>query len=519
MPIKLDIQLLKKISVLALPVMLSNMLQASISVIDTIMIGRLGPIAIAAVGMGNTLRLFVLILILSVAGGAISLMAQAKGSRDVQRMSKVTRQAIVSGLLLSLFLGGVGYMVAKPLLNIMNQGGEIEAVTLGTDYLQVLVLGTPFLLLNVVTNKLMQGAGDTVTPLLITIAVLLLNVGFNYIFIFGWAFIPAYGVVGAAFGTILARAILLAFTIWLFYSGKNVVTILKGTWLPNWSLIKDILTIGVPSGIQGVFRHGSNIVSIGLVTATPLGTYGAAVLAIGMQIEQIVAQPIVGLNVAATSLIGQDLGKWQTKAAYQKGVLMTTMGVLAMSILVLPTMYFIPEIIHLFDPSAHPKVLEGSLSYFKYTLPALVLSAIGIMMTGTLRGSGDTQPAMYSAIFNRNLVQLGLGWFLAFPMAMGYIGIWFGIIAGRILDAVVLSFIWWKRHWLQIALKKTAIYRIHLKHYPKELQQQFLKEVRGPLMAQKGMVERVENDRVKYVSSASNQEVIFQKNNYQISVK
>ena len=69
--------------------MLSNMLQASITVIDTIMIGRLGPIPIAAVGMGNTLRLFLLILILSVAGGAISLIAQAKGSRDKKRMSLV----------------------------------------------------------------------------------------------------------------------------------------------------------------------------------------------------------------------------------------------------------------------------------------------------------------------------------------------------------------------------------------------------------------------------------------------
>ena len=141
------------------------------------------------------------------------------------------------------------------------------------------------------------------------------------------------------------------------------------------------------------------------------------------------------------------------------------------------------------------------------------------MLTGTLRGSGDTQPAMYSAIFNRNIVQLGLGWYLAFPMALGYIGIWFGIIAGRILDALVLSFIWWKRHWLQIALKKTDIYRIHLKHYPHDLQQRFLKEVRAPLMAQKGMMETVEIDRVKYKSILSYQEVFFQKNAYRISDK
>ena len=143
------------------------------------LIGQLGPIPIAAVGMGNTLRLFLLIMILSVAGGAISLMAQAKGSQNPIRMNLVVRQAIVSGIMLSIILGFIGYFSARPLLTLMDQGGEIEAVALGTDYLQVLFLGTPFLLLNIITNKLMQGAGDTITPLLITITILILNVFFN----------------------------------------------------------------------------------------------------------------------------------------------------------------------------------------------------------------------------------------------------------------------------------------------------------------------------------------------------
>jgi len=78
--------------------MLSNLLQTVIAAIDMIMIGQLGSIQIAAVGLANTLRLFILITLLSVAGGAISMIAQAKGSRDKQQMSLVTRQSIVSGI-------------------------------------------------------------------------------------------------------------------------------------------------------------------------------------------------------------------------------------------------------------------------------------------------------------------------------------------------------------------------------------------------------------------------------------
>ena len=498
MKLTADKPLLKKIGLLAVPVMLSNLLQTVIPAIDMVMVGQLGPMSIAAVGMANPLRLLVLITLLSVAGGAISLIAQAKGSRDKKRMSLVTRQAIVSGLMLSFILGTIGYLLSEPMLGLINQGGEMEAVVLGTEYLHVLFLGTPFLVLNIIVNKLMQGAGDTVTPLILTLSLVFLNVGFNYLFIFGWGFIPAFGVVGVALGTIIARVILVIFGLWLFHSGKNIIQILPGTWQPNWQLIKDILSIGVPSGIQGVFRHGSNLIIIGIVTATSLGTYGAAVLGIGLQVEQLIAQPIVGLNVAATALIGQEMGKWQINSAYQKGNLMTLLGIVIMAIFTIPVYFFAQEIIQIFDPSGHPKIMEGGLSYFKITLFSLVFSAFGIMFTGILRGTGDTKPAMYSAIFNRNIIQLGFSWLLAFPLGMGYIGAFLGIIIGRMLDAILMSYFWLKRGWVKVALEKTAIYRTHLQYLSKENLQKYLKEVRGPLMAHTGTLEIVEVDKVIY---------------------
>lgn len=494
--------------------MLTNLLQASIAVIDTIMIGQLGPIPIAAVGMGNSLRLFILIMFLSVAGGAISLMAQAKGSRDSKKMSVVIKQSIVSGIMLSILLGTLGYFIANPVLHLMDQGGKAEAVHLGTKYLQVLFLGTPFLLLNIITNKLMQGAGDTLTPLLITISILLLNVGFNYFFIFGWGFIPAFGVTGAAIGTLLSRAILLVFTIWLFYSGRNVVHILPGSWRPNWKMIKDILSIGVPSGIQGIFRHASNLIIIGIVTATSLGTYGAAVLAIGMQVEQLIAQPIVGMNIAATSLIGQDLGKWQTKAAYQKGNILMILGVLMMMLLVFPFFFFAPDIIQLFDPSGHPSILEGGTSYFKITLFSLAFSAVAIIHTGTLRGAGDTKPAMYSAIFNRNFIQLGVGYALAFPLGFGYEGVWVGIIAGRMLDSIVMLYFWTRKKWLRVALEKTDLFRTHLRKLDPKNLDRYLKEVRMPLMSINGTIERVTPNQVIYAHANENKTILFSQGNY-----
>ncbi|MEM1118938.1 MAG: MATE family efflux transporter [Bacteroidota bacterium] len=512
-----NLSLIKKIGLLSLPVMLSNLLQTIIPAVDIFMIGQLGPIAISAVGLGNTLRLFVLVLLFSVSGGAISLIAQAKGSRDQRRMSFVARQALVAGLLFSIFLGALGYFLASPLLNLMDQSGETTAVALGVDYLHVLFLGTPFIVLNIVANKLMQGAGDMITPLYLTIATVILNIGFNYIFIFGIGPIPAFGVIGAAIGTIIARGILLLVALYLFFSGKNVVQILEGSWRPNKELIRDIMEIGVPSGIQGVFRQGSNLIIIGIVTATSLGTYGAAVLAIGMQVEQLIAQPIVGMNVAATTIIGQDLGRWQTQQAYEKGILITIMGIISMSLLILPVYLFSEQFIALFDPSGHPKIMMGGTSYFKYTLLALAFSAIGIVVTGTLRGAGDTKPAMYSAIINRNIFQLGVGYWLAFPMGMSYEGVWLGIVAGRLLDALTMSTIWIKQHWVNVALQKTDIYRTHLKDLSPKNLKKYLAEIRTPLMEQRGTLEKVNDREVIYEKEGKRRVIQFDGDGYRVA--
>ena len=131
------------------------------------------------------------------------------------------------------------------------------------------------------------------------------------------------------------------------------------------------------------------------------------------------------------------------------------------------------------------------------------------MLTGVLRGTGDTKPAMYSAIFNRNVVQLFIAWCLAFPMGMGYVGAWLGIVSGRVLDAVMMSYFWLRRKWIQVALEKTTIYRTHLQHLTANNLATFLKEVRTPLMAKSGTLEIVSTDKVIYKTANSEQIYTF----------
>ncbi|MCL4834534.1 MAG: MATE family efflux transporter [Caldilineaceae bacterium] len=508
--------LLLEVWKLALPVILTNLLQSLVDTIDVFMVGRLGPIAIAAVGLSSAIRMLVLVMLLSVAAGAMTMIAQAKGARDPARMSFVTRQAISSGVLISLVLTVLGLLLARPLLSLVNSGGEPEAVALGLSYLRIIFLGTPFLVLNMVFNRLMQGAGDMVTPLILTGSLNVLNVLLNFVLMFGMGPIPAMGVAGAALGTVIARGTGVAVVFFLFYAGKHEVKILPGSYRPDWQLFKDIFEIGVPSGVQGLFRNGSRLLVLGIITSTEVGTYGAAALAIGFQVEALVFMPGLALNVAATSLVGQALGRWQPDEARLRGNMAIWLGLGVMAVLALPIIIFAPAIIRLFDPSSHPVLLATGTTYFRINTVVLPLSALAMVANGALRGAGDSVPGLISTMVTRALVAVSLAWVLAFPVGMGSLGVWIALAVGVVLEAIYMGWRWRGNAWLRVALGKTELYRTHLRHLPDSAQQRYLAEVRGPLMAQAGTREVVSESAVVYLQPEQEVRVSFGDGRWQL---
>lgn len=483
---------------LAFPVILTNLLTSLVNIVDVFMVGRLGPIEIAAVGMSTTVRMLVMVGILSVTAGAMALAAQAKGARDAKQLSFVTRQTLSLTALLGLALAPIGYFASEPLLTFLNSGGEPQAVVLGAGYLKLLFLGTLFLALNFASSSLMQGAGDTVTPLYIAGGMNVLNILFNYLFIFGPGPFPALGVQGAAVGTLLARLAGASTAIALFYSGRNAIKLLPGSYWPHWGMFRDLLAIGVPSGLQGIVRNSAQLLVIRIVTSTAAGTYGAAALAIGLQIESLAFMPGLAISVAATSLVGQSLGAWQLEQARTRGNAAIGLGVAVMSAVGLPIILFAPQLVTLFDPSAHPTVLAAGSAYLRINGLGLPILAIAMVVNGALRGAGDTRPGLVGNLLGRwltvvpvaSLLGLGLGW--------GPSGVWLGLLAGTTVSALWVLRRWRSRRWVQVALRTSPLYRQHLAGQPVEVQRRFLQEVRARLMAEPDAVEQVDAEGVTY---------------------
>ena len=500
---------------LSLPVILANSLQSLTNVTNIFFAGRLGPVEIAAIGMSNSVNMLLLVAFMSITAASMALAAQAKGARDPEQLSGVAHQSISLGVIMWVILGSIGIAFAGPILTFLNGGGDPLAVEMGSVYLQIMFAGLIFMVLNLTISSLMQGAGDTVTPLWIAVFMNVINVILNYVFMFGFGPVPAMGVPGAALGTVLSRAIAAGIGIWVMYSGRNIVRLGLASYRPSMTAFREILAIGIPSGLQGIVRNTSQLFVIRIVTATAAGTLGASALAVGLQIESLAFMPGLAISVAATSVVGQALGAWQKQDARHRGNAAILLGVLIMSVIAVPLIIWAPQVMRLFDPTANEVLLSAGASYIRINGLALPFLAFSMIGNGALRGAGDTTPGMWGAIMSRWIIVVPISWFLALRLGWGVEGVWWALAAGTVFQAVFVQWNWQSPRWLRINLEKSRLYRLHLSRMPLERAHHFLDKVKAPLMAH-GASEKVTARGASYHTAAGTLELTVESGDYRL---
>jgi putative MATE family efflux protein len=510
---------IKDVWKLALPVILTNLLQTLVNVVDVFMVGRLGPLEVAALGMSQTIRLLVLVAVLSVTAGSMSLAAQAIGRRDKDSLALVTRQSLLLAVLLGVALSVFGLLFSKPILTFLAGGSDPVVVAHGLGYLHIFFLAGVFLTLNFAINALMQGAGDTVTPLVLVGIINVVNILLNYLLIFGPGPLPALGLEGAALGTFIARGLGAVLGLGLFYSGRNVIKLRGFDYRPQWQYFKNILGIGIPSGLQGVARNLTQVFVLRFVTSTSAGAYGAAALAIGSQIESLASMPVLGINVAATALVGKSIGAWQVEEAKLRGNIAIAFGVVVMLVLSFPLILFAPQLILFFEPGAHPTIQEAGQSYLQINGLSYLFLAVAMVTNGALRGAGDTLPGLLGTLVGRWFVTIPLAYVLALPLGWGVNGIWLAMAVGNVIQGGFVLVRWWHERWITVAPKTTDLYRFHLQALPVALQRQFLHEVRTPLMRLRGVREQVDAKGVCYTSPEKTVRYIFDHHAYYLQAE
>ncbi len=433
------LQELKFVWKIAWPLILTNMLNVLVGLVDFKMVGVLGVSSIAAVGMSRQIMMFLMVIMIAISGGSSVLIAHAFGANDHRKISQIAARSVMLMFAAAIFIiTPLGLLLSKSILSVL--GGDEQTIRMGNSYLQVLFAGSIFTMFNFALNGILLGVGKTKVSLMLLLVVNILNIGFNYIFIFGlhvsgMSIIEPFGVTGAAIGTITARGIGFFIGLWILKSPRFLISIRFSDGLVfDFDLLKKIIKLGGPRSLQGVTRNFSRLLILRVIAFLPDSTRAISAYSVGMQVKMI--SSFIGLAFMSASMarVGQNMGAGNIGEAEKSGWISSA---LAAGIMTIAALFFLllPEQIMAFFTDDREVIALGR-SFFLIIALTEPIMAFAFALGGALRGGGDAlSPLIYGSISDLVVFTL-VGYVLAVPLGMGFPGIAIGLAVSSVTRAV-----------------------------------------------------------------------------------
>jgi MATE family multidrug resistance protein len=430
---------------LGLPLVGSHLAQMMLHVTDTVMLGWYGVTELASVVLGASLFFIVFILGAGFAQAVMPMVAQALGREDETQVRRCARM----GLWLSILFGAACYPVfwwAERILLALGQAADVSL--LAQDYLRIAGLGMIPALLVMTLKSYLSALGRTQVVLWITLAAVALNVGLNWILIFGNAGAPELGVRGAAVASVVVQGasfVGLAIYAHLVPELRRFV-LFQRFWRPDWQAFGQVFRLGWPIGLTGL-AEGSLFKASALMMGW-IGTMELAAHGIALEVTALAFMVHLGLSNAATIRIGRAAGMGDSR--HLRDAAKVAMGLsflFGLSMVVLFLTLPAP-IVSLFldrnDPQAEAIIAFGTLLLALSALFQMV-DAAQVMALGFLRGIQDTKVPMWLASISYWLVGIPVSYLLAFPFGLGGAGLWLGLTVGLTVAAALLMARFWRR--------------------------------------------------------------------------
>ena len=421
---------------IAWPVIVENLLQQVLSVIGFWMVSRLGVAAIAGTGTAQQYLFIGFSAFGAIGVGASVLVSHSVGAGDAARAGRVVKQSLLLALAIGFAVAVVGNALAREAN--LALGVSREVAEFGATYLRVSAVGSPLLVLVFIASALLRGAGDSRTPMVINLVTSAFGAVVTYPLIFGIGGWPGLGVAGAALGPIFAWVIASGFMLRALFAGRPDFALLnRNGWRPDRRVMRDILNIGIPSGVEQILSSGGFLLVTGVVAQ--LGTDSLAAFRVVMQTLGFSFMPGVGFGVAATTLTGIHLGAGRPDMASAATWTATRWAVAWMALIGAVLFVFGEPVMLLFAPG-QPEVVHIGAEAMRIAVFAQPFFGLINGLSGGLRGAGDTRFPMLFAILGIWLVRLPGSWLLGLGLGMGLAGIYVASISDSVVRAAV--FVW-----------------------------------------------------------------------------
>ena len=418
---------------LAYPVVLSQVGHILVGFVDSVLVGRLGTVPLAAVSLGVNSVNVIMILGIGLSMGSVPLVAAADGRRDSADLGRLLVSSVWLSALAGLALAGLGQLVPS-LLHFLGQSPEVEA--LAAPWVRVITWSFLPLMLFQGFREFAEGLGLTRQAMWLSIGANVVNAALCYALIFGHWGAPAMGMMGAAWATLVARGLmaLLMGAYVLMAPRLAAVRAAVRSWRPDGPTLLRLFDIGAPIGVQMAFEVGAfaaAAIMIGWLGAVPLAAHQVAI-----NLASMTYMAASGIAAAATIRVGRLSGAGSRAAARQAGAAAYVLGFAFMSGMGLLFILFRHQAPLLY--SHDPAVVAQAGTLLLIAALFQVSDGVQVVGLGALRGLGDVKVPSVVALLAYWAVALPLGYWLGFGLHLGAPGVWTGLLVGLSIVAVVL---------------------------------------------------------------------------------
>ncbi|MCW4052345.1 MAG: MATE family efflux transporter [Candidatus Bathyarchaeota archaeon] len=445
---------------LAWPVMVSNLFQTVYNLTDAFWLGKLGPEAVAAPSISWP----IIFLFISLSAGfgiaGISLVSQYTGAGQSEEANKTAGQLLFFLLITATAAAALGVIFTAEILQLLGASSSVRATT--TPYLRIMFLAIPFLFTHFGFRSLLRGYGDTRTPMILTISSSVADAILDPFFVFGWGFIPAMGVAGAAVTTLMTRGIVAFIDLYLLFSGRVGIKLKLSYLKPDTNMMRKIMSIGVPSSIgQGGTALGfTALMSLVAVEDNRLAGEGTLLAAygIGFRLINLVNIMLWGGVSSISTMVGQNLGANKTDRAARlaKNLLIYFffLSVVASGVVYLLRIPLYRIFIN------DPVVLDAGSTFIIWFIPSIPFFTLFRMIGGVFEGSGHTKPSMVLSLLRLWGLRILLAYVFYSFLGMGALGIWLGMALGN-LGGAAAAVLWlsagtWKKKIIKQSLPSVS---------------------------------------------------------------
>jgi MATE family multidrug resistance protein len=434
---------------LSWPMLLIMLFNFMVGFTDIYVAGLINPQVQAAIGFINQLYFLLIIIANAISIGTVALVSRNIGAGDLVRAQANAKQSLIFGLLVAVALTITGLVFSHEIIAAAGFPPEIRAI--GETFLRIFAfaLGPTYLL--IISNAVFRASGEVRKPLLTMFVFSAINVLGDFALVFGIPPFPKLGYPGIALSTAIAATIGMGIN-FIFFSLPRWRALYRRPWTVSIASIKTIANLGWPAGLLQIAWNAGSIVLYNI-----LGRLGEAriialaALTNGLRIEAIIFLPAFALNMAASVLVGQNLGAKNPDRAASVGWKVAWVGVMLISAISI-CIFIWAEYFASFL-TKDPAVLAETTLYLRITMFSEPFMALSLILGGGLQGAGDTRGSMWVIVIGMWFVRLPLAILLALILGYGAVGVWAAMITSMTVQGLLMARRFYQGRWKHLRVE------------------------------------------------------------------